>query len=329
MSSFNVIPSFRIRVARTHQGHGVNVIMSLPRLQTLRCDQLNKAAITFVAWHPSLTELDISIPSAHQYDFLQSSHPTLPRIPPFSQIKIFRMNSVHLAAITAFIQAVQPSPSHLCIKARREPALQSVQEFFNTLSNQRMHESMQSLRVQSYSSHIRLPVAPIDIDTIKPLLRFSKLQELHLLMVNSFDFSDKDLTTMGASWPCLEVISLNNGDARAMPSAITLRGLILLVNKCSHLRSARLAIDANALEGIEEFPASMTGANDLQCLVFADTTIEDPRAVALIVSLAFPKVEKILVGALWRHVPSDEPQWSKVNEYLEVFRLFRVGRWRI
>ena len=67
-----------------------NVIMILPHLQKLRCDELNQAAITYIAWHPSLTELDINIPSGRrQYDFAQFPHPTLPRIPPFSQINSF------------------------------------------------------------------------------------------------------------------------------------------------------------------------------------------------------------------------------------------------
>jgi hypothetical protein len=50
-------------------------------------------------------------------------------------------------------------------------------------------------------------------------------------MVNSFHLSDDALTAMGAYWPCLEVINISDGRAQAAPSDITLRGLILLVNK--------------------------------------------------------------------------------------------------
>ncbi|KAG1804526.1 uncharacterized protein BJ212DRAFT_891467 [Suillus subaureus] len=89
-----------------------NVIMSLPHLQALHCDQLSQAAITFVAWHSSLTELDISIPNDHAYNFSQFPHPTLPRMPPFSRIKSFRMNSVWLTTIGAFIRR---SNSHLLV----------------------------------------------------------------------------------------------------------------------------------------------------------------------------------------------------------------------
>ncbi|KAG1731988.1 uncharacterized protein EDB91DRAFT_1206239 [Suillus paluster] len=298
-----------------------DVIMGLPYLQTLRCDELSQAAITFIAWHPSLTELDLTIPSGHQYDFSQFPHPTLPRIPPFSRIKSFGMNSRHLTDITAFIQTVQPSPSHLRINATKGSSLQGLQEFFSALSNQRRCESMQSLRFQSNKLP---PAASIDMDTIKPLLRFSKLRELHLSMVKSFQFSDEEVAVMGSSWPCLEDITLNDGDGpgRVRPSPITLRGLILLVNKCPRLRSAHLAIDARVLEGIEERPASMVGANDLQHLVLAETTVEDPRAFALIVSLAFPKVKEVVIPRYsWWRIPSDEPRWGKVNEYLEVFRL--------
>ncbi|KAG1746706.1 uncharacterized protein EDB91DRAFT_1245889 [Suillus paluster] len=301
-----------------------DVIMGLPHLQTLHCDELSSAAITFVAWHPSLTELDIFVPSGHQYDLSQCPHPTLPRIPPFSRIKTFGMHSVHLSSITAFIQAVQPSPSHLRIATSQCSSPQDFQELFSTLSNKRRHESVQIIGVQSYPPHEYPSVASVDMDTIKPLLSFLKLRELHLLIVNSYDFSDEDLTAMGASWPCLEVIDLNNGDARA---TITLRSLILLVNKCAHLRTARLPINANILEGIEECPTSMVGANDLQQLLLPGTVVKNPRAVALIVSLAFPKVKKIGVGGLRRGI-SHEPSWDKVNEYLEAFRLFQGGRWR-
>ncbi|KAG1880314.1 hypothetical protein C8R48DRAFT_159951 [Suillus tomentosus] len=89
--------------------------MSLPHLRTLHWDQFSQAAIAFVAWHPSLTELDISIPSGLPYNLPQFPHPTLPRLPPFSQIKSFGMNSVRLTTINAFIKAIQLSPSHLRI----------------------------------------------------------------------------------------------------------------------------------------------------------------------------------------------------------------------
>ncbi|KAG1746709.1 uncharacterized protein EDB91DRAFT_1118444 [Suillus paluster] len=296
-----------------------DVIMGLPHLKMLQCDELSQAAITFVAWHPSLTELDISIPSDHQYDFSQFPHSTLPRIPPFSRIKSFGMNSSHLTDITAFIQAVQPSPSHLHIKAVQGPSSQGLQEFFSTLSNQRRCDSMQSLRFQPNK---RFPAASIDMDTIKPLLRFSKLRELLLSTLGSFQFSDEELAVMGSSWPCLEVITLNDGDGpwRVRPSPITLRGLLLLVDKCPRLRSAHLAINACVLEGIEEPPVSMVGANDLQDLVLVETTVENPRAFALIVSLAFPKVKEVVMPHSWWRISSDEPKWGKVNEYLEMFR---------
>lgn len=87
-------------------------------------------------------------------------------------------------------------------------------------------------------------------------------------MVNSFHLSDDELAVMGASWPCLEVINLNDGRAQAAPSNITLRGLILLVSKCPLLRSAHLAINANVSKGMDEYPASMIGANDLYNRVF-------------------------------------------------------------
>ncbi|KAG2042500.1 hypothetical protein BDR03DRAFT_996768 [Suillus americanus] len=295
-----------------------NVVMSLPHLQTLHCDQLSQAAITFVAWHPSLTKLDIRIPNGHPYDFSDFPHPTLPRIPPFSRIKSFGIDSLRLSVITAFIQVVQPSPFHLRITMNQGSSPEGLLELFSTLSNQQRQESIQSLRVQSYKSH-EPRTAPIDIDTIRPLLYFSKLRELHLLMINSFHLSDKELTAMGASWPCLEVINLNNSRAQTAPSNITLYGLILLVNKCPLLRSAHLAINANVLKGIDEYPASMVGENDLFNLVLADTTVQNPRAFALIVSLAFPKVKEIAVGM--RRPFHYGCHWDKVNEHLKAFRL--------
>ncbi|KAG2366925.1 hypothetical protein BDR07DRAFT_1394844 [Suillus spraguei] len=285
-----------------------NVIMSLPHLQTLHCDQLSQAAITFVAWHPSLTELDIGIPSGHMYNFSQFQHPTLPRIPPFSLIKSFGMNSIRLSTISAFIKTIQPSPFHLRITTSHASSHEDLVEFFNVSSNEWRFLSL---------------AASIDIDTINPLLRFSKLRELHLLTGNPIRLSDEEFATMGASWPSLEVINFNDGYAQAEPSVTTLRGLIFLVNKCPLLRSAHLAINTNVLEGIEERPALMFGANNLQYLVLADTTVENPRAVAFIISLVFPKVKKIAAGG-WHN---DEGHFSKVNEHLEMFRLVRGGRW--
>ncbi|KAG2344089.1 hypothetical protein BDR05DRAFT_947825 [Suillus weaverae] len=307
-----------------------NVIMSLPHLQTLHCDQLSQAAITFVAWHLSLTELDIRIPSGHPYNVPQYPHHSLPQIPPFSRIKSFVMRSTHLTAITAFIQAVQPSSSHLCITASQGMPSKDLQEFFSILSNQRIHESLQILRVQSRSFHQTLSDGFIDIGTIEPLLCFSRLRELHLLTGNSVHLSDEELAAMGASWPCLEVINFDGGKGlRPVSSSnISLRGLILLVNK-THLRSARLVLKGDGLGLIEKCPASMVGPNDFQHLVLADTTVDNPRDFALVVSLAFPKVKEIVVNPSWQRDFAEECQdWAKVNEHLKVFRLFQEGHWR-
>lgn len=330
------LTSFRVFGYGTHEPTVAtvsNVITSLPRLQTLHSDHLSQAAINFVACHPSLTELDISITSDHPYKFPQYLHHS---IPPFSQIKSFAARSTHLTAITAFIEMVQLSLSHLCVTTRQEVSTKDLQEFFNILSNQRIHESLQILQVhwQSTSFFQTLPDGIIDICTIEPLLRFSRLRELHLLTDHSVHLSDEELAAMGASWPCLEVINLNNGKGlREVPSPnlISLRGLILLVNK-TRLRKAHLMIKGDGLELIEKCPTSMVGTNDFEHLMLADTTVENPRDFALIVSLAFPKVKEIVVNSTPRIIDEGRQtcpsQWDTVNEYLQVFKLFRQGLWR-
>jgi hypothetical protein len=50
---------------------------------------------------------------------------------------------------------------------------------------------------------------------------------------------------------------------------------------------------SNALEGIDDCPASIVGANNLQHLVFPNPSVENPRIPVLVVYLAFPKVKKI------------------------------------
>ena len=212
------------------------------------------------------------------------------------------------------------------------PPPHDLQKFFSILLNRERQGSMQILHLVSHPSQEHLPVAsvsiPINIDTIRPLLRFSNMRKIYLLMVN-LDFSDEHLTAMATAWPYLEVFDFNNGDSWATPYNITLRGLFSLVNMCPHLKSAHLAINANVLEGTEDCPASMIGAKNLQHLVLGDTVVENPRAVALVVYLALPKVEKIVASNTWSHVaPTNDPPWAKLNEYLEAFRLLQGGRWK-
>ncbi|KAG2056886.1 hypothetical protein BDR06DRAFT_234331 [Suillus hirtellus] len=64
-----------------------------------------------------------------------------------------------------------------------------------------------------------------------------------------------------------------DGYAAADPPTTTLRGL--LVNKCSFLRSAHLAINMNVLEEIEERPVPVL---DAKYLVLADTVVEIPES---------------------------------------------------
>jgi hypothetical protein len=95
-------------------------------------------------------------------------------------------------------------------------------------------------------------------------------------MVNSFHLSDEALFAMGASWPCHEVINISDGLTQAAPSDITLRGLILLGNKCPLLRSPHPVINANVLKGMAEYSASTVGANDLYNVVLVDITVQNP-----------------------------------------------------
>lgn len=64
----------------------------------------------------------------------------------------------------------------------------------------------------------------------------------------------------------------------------TICRFVLLVNKCPLLKSAHLAINTKVLEGIEGRPASMFSANGFQYLVFVDTTVENSRVIAFIIS---------------------------------------------
>jgi hypothetical protein len=64
----------------------------------------------------------------------------------------------------------------------------------------------------------------------------------------------------------------------------TICRLVLLVNKYPLLKSVHLAINTKVVEGIEGRPASMVSANGFQYLVLADTTFENSRVIAFIIS---------------------------------------------
>ncbi|KAG1791660.1 uncharacterized protein HD556DRAFT_1528290 [Suillus plorans] len=121
ISPLAIFPSFRLNLPRTHHGHCVKCRYepSSSSDAPLRSIQPSSDHFRRMAPIPSLTELDISIPSGLPYNLPQFPHPTLPRLPPFSQIKSFGMNSVRLTTISAFIKAIQSSSSHLRLRQAR------------------------------------------------------------------------------------------------------------------------------------------------------------------------------------------------------------------
>lgn len=69
------------------------------------------------------------------------------------------------------------------------------------------------------------PPSCIDLDIAWPLLRFSNLGELHLVMAN-LRFLDEHLTATGAAWRCLQATNLDhNGTGWIIAPNVDLPGI--------------------------------------------------------------------------------------------------------
>ncbi|KII86234.1 hypothetical protein PLICRDRAFT_55960 [Plicaturopsis crispa FD-325 SS-3] len=146
------------------------------------------------------------------------------------------------------------------------------------------------------SDHAHQPIDLFDITTLRMLFPFRRLVFLHLSTTGGFALDDAGLEEMARAWPSLQTLWLGQGSVGwLVTSQVTVFGLATLLRYCPELQNLRIVLDASKLTtGVcsidKQFPAN----NKIKKLSLANSPIENPAAVAAILSDILPNLTSIV-----------------------------------
>ena len=103
------------------------------------------------------------------------------------------------------------------------------------------------------------------------------------------DINNRDLEEMSKGWPRLQHLELSPSNGHKRPHAITLAGLVPLLQNCTDLSYLGIVIDATHVEPVDP------GVQNLQIedISLGESEIDDPHAVAPVLHSLMPNLKQI------------------------------------
>ncbi|KII93116.1 hypothetical protein PLICRDRAFT_380502 [Plicaturopsis crispa FD-325 SS-3] len=151
----------------------------------------------------------------------------------------------------------------------------------------------------------------LDIGTLEPLLIFRHLVEFHCDPACGFDLGDTDIEKIAHGWPSLRVLQL---EGWSRPSRITMSGLMSLIRLCPDLDRLSIGINATSND-ISPSDGLATVNRKLTHLYLGNSEIEDPSAVAPILSASLPNLRSFGYWSHSRHEVGVSPTEEEIEQY--------------
>ncbi|OJT05423.1 hypothetical protein TRAPUB_3739 [Trametes pubescens] len=220
--------------------------------------------------------------------------------------------SVHLPHMVRFLNA-EFSPAHLtCLYVHLlyiVPPYQ-VQEFLEAATQNCQELTRLYLDFAGDPSPLLFRTSLPDEDriswnTLRPLLKLSKLVEFELHWDSPVAITQTDLEELASSLPALELLELNSEPLPTpQPPALTLRALIPFARHCPKMRELNLYVNASSADledASRELHASLPPIQfrSLTKLSFGLSHIASPEPVALFLSELCPLGCTVGAGVSW------------------------------
>lgn len=138
-------------------------------------------------------------------------------------------------------------PSHLEELYVTRGAVYHLQSFFQTVSSIVSHKTLR--RIQIINRPLPTEVGIIDLNTLRPLFSFQKLETLDICSdLHRVCLDDNSFEVLAAAWPLLSSIRIIKrlGPTSEMPIA-TIKTLAILVHHCPRLCDIELDFDASLI----------------------------------------------------------------------------------
>ncbi|OCH87301.1 hypothetical protein OBBRIDRAFT_168403 [Obba rivulosa] len=181
--------------------------------------------------------------------------------------------------------------SSLTVHSRDLPGVEAIEKFCQTLECQCSKPHLKRLILRHYHAE---DGASISLKCLKPLLKFSNLQQLQIELPARVELDDSQLKELVRGWPCLQTLWIGNTvRTESYTPKLTFQCFVYLAMHCRSLEVLKLPLDATVTTvDMAEHPEGCL----LDCLAsftITDSKIEDSIAVALILSELCPELTRI------------------------------------
>ena len=223
-----------------------------PNLQSLQinwhrsnCSHIRAAVSCAISRTQSLKALSAG-------DFLAEAHRPvdLKRFiygtPPFENLRTLILYFPDLSSIIPYLGSHSQPSEYISFRLDIAPTHEVLVEFFTALGSTTRQRTLRRIRLSMEASKEQpMPLQAIDFQVLSLLMRFN-LHALDVDLRNPIILIDDELAHLVQAWPDLEMFYLNEfglGD-QSTSNIPTLKGLLLVIERCPKLRGLGLCVDA-------------------------------------------------------------------------------------
>ncbi|EIW78125.1 hypothetical protein CONPUDRAFT_167200 [Coniophora puteana RWD-64-598 SS2] len=300
-----------------------DLVLSLGQLTELRCGFLNLVAFSHLNSLQSLSILSVIASRGQDYS-------ALPEFSVFSDMLELSLRTFgSLEDLMPLLQRFPRHPPFSMFCARRCTVAEARRFLAYLVNVSNSERSGITIDVQGgdmdwHGQHLFL-----SFRDIQPLSKFKNLEILVVAAGVPISLDDGDVMAIASYWPRLRVLNLCGLTGCGGLSRVTLKGLLALLKYCQYLHFLWIAFDPRPREGLSRGRPGGGVINGLAMLDVGDSPIDDPTAVAMVLSDVCPRIERLggWSETTWgydaAHVEEQRAKWKEVESLLAAYTAIR------
>ncbi|KAF9225243.1 hypothetical protein BS17DRAFT_730527 [Gyrodon lividus] len=269
------------------------LLCSWANLRSVKCRSINGNAFLHLASMDTLEVLGFT------FDRRSFKHILGTSIIQFPSLRRLFVTPLALPSMSKIMRQLRVSIEVLGVSFGGWPTNQHIRSFLTTLQESCAHDPMHCIDLRQLDLSDQAAVDPqtytLTFEDLFPLACFSNLTSVTLDTGYFVYLEDDDMLSLGASWPNIRQLSINEQRGWGTSSGLTPRGLVRLLQKCKLLQNLCVVIDTRDFSSIPLDRPSYGSVVNSTCINVLDSVIDPQSATALAAFLSdvYPLLETI------------------------------------
>ncbi|KIK98960.1 hypothetical protein PAXRUDRAFT_823302 [Paxillus rubicundulus Ve08.2h10] len=254
------------------------LLCSWTDLQTVKCRSINGNALLHLTTLETLEVLSFT------FDRRSFKHVLGTSIFQFPALRRLFITSPALPSLSKMMLQLRVSIEALFISFGGWPTTQHIHSFVTAMQQSCTQDDMRFIDLRQldiFDLAVQVPASanPLILGDLFPLACFSNLVSVTLDTGYTVDLRDDDMLALGAAWPSIRLLSINEQRGWRGSSGLTPQGLVRLLQQCKLLRKLCVVIDTI---GFSAIPLDRHGpVLSSTCINVLDSVIEPESVAAL------------------------------------------------